>query len=142
MWALAMSYVMEWLKKQKWFPLLQPGVHYIPAATPAAVREAVEWLLEHPAAAEQIGKAGQAFVLEHLSQKRAICHWLYALRVYSRKLAALPVVKETAARALSVTEVYPRFAALGTLAITPDEVAARAAWNAVAGEEPDDDTRL
>lgn len=43
---------------------------YVPPGDPAALREAMEHLLQHPEEAERMGKAGRSTVLQHMSLDR------------------------------------------------------------------------
>jgi hypothetical protein len=73
---------------QEWFfPLLRPGVHYLPVRRDLSDLVAqVEWALAHPAEAARIGQAGQRFAREHLRRADAVRRWAEALH----HLASLP----------------------------------------------------
>jgi hypothetical protein len=71
--------------REWWWPLLRPGVHYLPARRDLAdLHERVEWALAHPEEAARIGAAGQAFARDHLRRADALRRWAEVFRELAR----------------------------------------------------------
>ena len=62
-----------------WYPLLRPYVDYWPIQNVRELPRAVRYLLDHPAEAEAIGRNGQGFVAQRLSETAVRCYWAYYL---------------------------------------------------------------
>lgn len=86
-----------------YYPLLRPGVHYIPLhanATSVDLAAAVGWAESHPVEAGRIARAATAFARRHLSARGRDCYTLRLLAAWR----ALTVREGAAGQGLALPE--------------------------------------
>lgn len=68
-----------------YYPMLKPGVHYLPLhanATSVDLEEAVRWAEAHPAAVRRMVDAASAFARTHLSARGRDCYTMRLLAAW------------------------------------------------------------
>ena len=91
----------ESVRREAWYDLLVPYVHYVPVAADLADLEAqMAWALSNASRLHRIASNGARLAMRHLSRRGQLCHWLALLRELGRHTGRVAVAPSAARTAL------------------------------------------